>query len=104
PSAPPPKFAVITHVNAKPGVSQAYEGFLKSELLPALKTAGAKSYLVSQTIYGGSLTEYHALVFRNSFSELDKPSELTASIGPAGVDKLLVKSGSMIDHVERYTG
>jgi hypothetical protein len=103
-SAAPPKFIVITHVNTKPGVTQAYEGLLKNELLPALKTAGAKSYLVSQTVYGGSLTEYHTVVFRNSFADLDKPSELVASIGQAGVEKLLAKSGPMVDHVERYIG
>ncbi len=97
----PPKYAIVTHINVKPGGTQEVEAWLKNDILANVKKGGSKGYLVSQTIYGGSLTEYHTVVFRDSFADFDKPSEMIKAVGQAGLDKVLAKAG-MIDHVERY--
>jgi hypothetical protein len=96
----PPKLMVLTSVTVKAGMALDYERWLKTELLPALKKGGQKMYLVTSTLYGGTLLTYHNVVFVNSFADLDKPSALIAGLGQDGADKVMSHS-TMVEHVER---
>ena len=96
----PPKLMVLTSVTVKAGTAPDYERWLKTELLPGLKKGGQKMYLVSSTLFGGTLLTYHSVTFANSFADLDKPSALIAGLGQEGADKVMSHS-TMVEHVER---
>jgi hypothetical protein len=96
----PPKLMVLTSVTVKAGMALDYERWVKTEVLPGLKKGGQKMYLVSSTLYGGTLLTYHNVVFLSSFAELDKPSALVAGLGQEGADKVL-SHATMVEHVER---
>ena len=98
--AAPPKLMVLTSVAVKAGTAPVYERWLKTELLPGLKKGGQKMYLVSSTLFGGTLLTYHSVTFANSFADLDKPSALIAGLGQEGADKVMSHS-TMVEHVER---
>ena len=96
----PPKLMVLTMVTVKAGMTQDYERWMKTELLPGLKKGGQKMYLVSSMAYGGPMLTYASVLFVNSFAELDKPSALVAGLGQEGADKVMSHT-TMVDHVER---
>jgi hypothetical protein len=97
----PPKFMVLANVNVKTGMGADYERWFKNEALPGLKKGGMKTVFVASTIYGGSVSEYHALWFVDSFADLDKPSALVTGLGQEGADKVS-SHVTMVQHVEYY--
>jgi hypothetical protein len=97
----PPKFMVLANVNVKTGMGTDYERWFKNEALPGLKKGGMKTVFVASTIYGGSVSEYHALWFVDSFADLDKPPALVTGLGQEGADKVS-SHVTMVQHVEYY--
>ena len=86
----PPKLAVVQFVDVAPNRNNDYEDFLKNDFVPVMKQAGV-TYLVSQTIFGGSGNEYITLTMRDSFADLDKGPVVTQALGQEGAQKLMQK-------------
>ena len=82
--------AVVQFVNVAPGRNNEYENFLKNDFVPVMKQAGV-TYLVSQTIFGGSGNEYITLTMRDSFADLDKGPVPVQALGQEGAQKLMQK-------------
>jgi hypothetical protein len=100
-SGAPPKFMVLANVNVKTGMGGDYERWFKNEVLPGLKKGGMKTVFVASNLYGGPISEYHALWFVDSFADLDKPSALVAGLGQEGADKV-TSHATMVQHAEYY--
>ena len=101
PRTGPPKLAVVNVVQVAPNRNNEFENYLKTDFVPVMKQAGV-TYLVSQTIFGGSGNEYITLTMRDSFADLDKGPVLVQALGPEGAQKLMDKmpAGAVV-HVER---
>lgn len=97
----PPKLAVVNIVQVAPNRNNEFENFLKTDFVPVMKQAGV-TYLVSQTIFGGSGNEYITLTMRDSFADLDKGPVHVQALGQEGAQKLMAKmpAGAVV-HLER---
>lgn len=69
------KFMVVTTTTIEQGYNAEYENFLKTQVLPAIKKAAPKGYLVAQVVYGGNLNQYIGAVMLDSFADLQKYRE-----------------------------
>jgi hypothetical protein len=80
-SSPPaadyqPKLAVVTTTTIAAGRAEEYENFIKTAVLPTIKKAAPKGYLVSQVVYGGNLSQYISVVQLDSFADLQRYREI----------------------------
>jgi len=96
-----PKMAILTIVDVQATKLSEFETFVKGEWLAALKKGGGKYYAVSQVLYGGSTTQYHTLVGIDNFADLGKGHPVTRALGEDGVVKMMARSGSFTQHIER---
>lgn len=69
------KFAVVQTTTITQGYNVEYENFVKTQVLPLIKKAAPKGYLVSQVVYGGNLNQYFSAVLLDSFADLQKYRE-----------------------------
>jgi len=73
-----PKLAVVTTTTVAAGRDDEYESFVKTAVLPAIRKAGPKGYLVSRVVYGGNLNQYTSVVLLDSFADLQRWREAFA--------------------------
>lgn len=97
----PLKLAVVSSVNAAPGRGPELESLIKNDILPVLKKAELKGYLVSQVMFGGDPYEYVALAMYDSFAQIGQGSPYVKVLGQDGANKLLQKGTGIVTHVER---
>jgi len=98
----PPKLAIINSIHTAPGKGPAFESLLTADVLPAVKKAGVKNYLVSQTVFGGDPNEYVTLTLIDNFAELDKGSPLVRGMGgQAAFNRWLAKVQGVVASQER---
>lgn len=97
----PLKLAVVTSVNVAPGRAPEFDSLLKNDLLPVIKKAELKGYLVSQVMLGGDAYEYLSLAMYDSFAEIGKGSPYVKVLGQDGANKLLQKGTGIVTHAER---
>jgi hypothetical protein len=69
------KFIIFTTTTVTQGYAAEYENFIKTQVLPAIKQAAPKGYLVGQLVYGGNLNQYVAATLLDSFADLAKYRE-----------------------------
>jgi hypothetical protein len=69
------KLILITTTTIEQGHATEYENFIKTQVLPAVKKAAPKGYLVAQVVYGGNLNQYIAATLLDSFADLQKYRE-----------------------------
>jgi hypothetical protein len=101
PKAPQPKLAILTTIDVAADKIGEFEGFIKSDWIPALKSGGGTLYEVSQVVYGGSVSQYFTLVGAESFADIGKGHPVTRALGEEGMAKLTAKAGTFTRHVER---
>lgn len=89
-----PKLAVVTTTTIAPGRDDDYENFVKTAVLPAIKKAEPKAYLVSRVAYGGNLNQYVSVVLLDSFADLQRWREAFAKEAVAA--KLASKSAGIV--------
>ncbi|HSB11902.1 MAG TPA: hypothetical protein VLM38_20620 [Blastocatellia bacterium] len=100
-----PKLAVINSIRVVPGKGPAFESLLKTDILPAVKKAGATNYFVSQTVFGGDPNEYVTVTPMDSFAEIGKGSPVVRGMGgQAAFNRWLAKVSGIIASQERTVG
>ena len=94
--------ALVASVSVIPGKTEAFETFIKGELLPAMKKAGVTGCTVSQTVLGGDTNEWTILSFVNSFAELDQGNPLVRIPGKRQATELQGKLNAIASHTKVY--
>lgn len=69
------KLFVITTTTIAPGRFDDYESFVKTALLPVIKQAAPKGYLLGRVAYGGQTNQYMSALFVDSWAELQRYRE-----------------------------
>src|SRR5262249_22611372 len=85
-----PKLALVTTTTIAVGRDEEFENFVKTAVLPAIKKAAPKGYLVSRVVYGGNLNQYTSVVLLDNFADLQRWREAFAK--EAATAKLAAKS------------
>lgn len=93
------KLAVVIGITVVPGKQRAFENLLKTEVLPALKKAGARELMAAQTTFGGDRNRWTFLSMIPSFAELDKGPPLVRALGREGAEKLEEKTAGLVSSV-----
>lgn len=89
-------YGLVSHTLIAPGHMPDYEGWLKSDYLPALKKAGVEDYWVNRIIYGGNLNEVSAVRWLKSAGDLDNGPILTKAVGAEAAAKINAKAAPFI--------
>lgn len=86
-SPPPPdyqtKLFVVTTTTVAPGRFDEYENYVKTALLPVIKQAAPKGYLLSRVAYGGATNQYMSALFFDSWADLQRYREAIAKAATA---------------------
>lgn len=98
-SSPPaadyqPRIVVITTTTIMSGRDDEYENFIKTSVLPVIKKAAPKGYLVARVVYGGNLNQYTSVVLLDSFADLQKYRETFNK--EAAAARLAAKSAGLV--------
>jgi len=97
----PPKLAVVNWLHIAPGRTAEFENLLKTEIVPAMKKADVRAYLVSRTVHGGDTNEYVSLTFMDSYAEIGKEQPIVRGMGQAAFNRFVPKTAGIITHHER---
>ncbi len=92
------KLIVVTTTTIVPGRGEDYENFVRTAVVPAIRKAAPKGYLVSQVVYGGNVNQYFSVVLLDSFADLQRWREAFAKEGAAA--RLNVKSAGIVTNRE----
>ncbi len=84
----PPKMAIVIDIKVVPGKQSAFEHLLRTELLPALKKAGIREFMATQTTFGGDPNRWTFLSMIPRFAEIDKGPPLVRALGREGAARL----------------
>jgi hypothetical protein len=95
-----PPIGVFTRVRVAPGKLPDYEAFVKTELLPIYKKLNAP-LTTSRRGLGANANDVVSVAWVSKMADLDAGSPILRALGPAGVSKLLAKSGTMSTLVEQ---
>lgn len=93
--------AILTEYTIVGGHADAYEAFLKNDLLPVLKKGNVPGFLVSRTVFGGNANEYHEVQLFESYGEIDKGPVPTRVLGASAAQALAAKRGAHVASVNR---
>jgi hypothetical protein len=86
-----PKAGILTLTTVVAGHADAYEAYLKNDLLPVLKRGNVAGYLVSHTTFGGDANEYASMQLLDSYAEIDKGPLGRRVLGQQAWQELLAK-------------
>lgn len=89
--------AIHTTIRIAPGRRAEYENIIKNDVLPILKKAEVKGYLLYRVVLGGDANEYHSLLLVDSFAEAQKTSQ---ALNQEGFGKLEPKAAGIVTHTE----
>jgi hypothetical protein len=96
-----PRLAVVTRIETQPGKHQQFESWVRSEYLDVVRKSNCRAFWVSQTLLGGSGTEYWSLTFGDSFAAFDE-SPMMQVLGSDGPDRLTTRTAGFVARVERW--
>ena len=102
-SSPPPpgyqfKLFVVTTTTVAPGHFDEYENYVKTALLPVIKKAAPKGYLLGRVAYGGATNQYMSALFVDSWADLQRYR--AAQIKEATAAKLAGKTAGIVTNTE----
>ena len=75
-SSEPAKLIVVATSTLTQGHAADYESFVKTQVLPVVKKATPKGYLVSQVVYGGNVNQFITATLLDSFADLHRYREV----------------------------
>jgi hypothetical protein len=90
-----PRLAFLLEATVAPGRQYAYEAFLKSEALPAIRKGGVADFRIHQAATGAT-PRYIAIQPMDRYSVLDEAPPLVKALGPDGAQKLLEKVAGIV--------
>jgi len=102
PTAPPSALAIVSVVDVLPGRRAEFEAFLKKEVLPAMRQANAKSYVVFEIAYGDSAGGYITAIGYDTYEAIGKGHPFQTALGADGAIKLEAKVTGIVGRVERF--
>ena len=88
------RIAIITTTTIMVGRDDDYENFIKTSVLPTVRKAAPKGYLVARVVYGGNLSQYISVVLLDSFADLQKFRESLNK--EAATARLAAKSAGLV--------
>jgi hypothetical protein len=91
-----PKAGILTLTTVVAGHADAYEAYLKNDLLPVLKRGNVSGYLVSHTTFGGDANEYASMQLIASYADIDKGPITRQVIGQPAAQALNAKGAPHI--------
>jgi hypothetical protein len=95
------KAGILTLTTVVAGHADAYEAYLKNDLLPVLKRGNVAGYLVSHTTFGGDANEYASMQLLDSYAEIDKGPLTRRVLGQPAAQELLAKATPHIAALRR---
>jgi hypothetical protein len=104
-----PKLAVVTTSTIAGGRDDEYENFVRTAVLPAIKKASPKGYLVSRVVYGGNLNQYMSVVLLDSFADLQRWREafakeaLTAKLAAKSIGIVTSRENAVYRHMSELS-
>jgi hypothetical protein len=97
----PPAMAQVLRTWVRPDQLEAYRSLVKSDLLPAAKKSGMKSYSVSRVRAGGANQEFSTVTGLDNYAALDGVSPIVTGLGGQAVyEKFLAKMRPMVTRTE----
>ena len=100
PSKDTPKMVSVLTIHLHPDKVDEYLALAKSELLPAVKKSGIKTYSVARTRYGGSRAEITTAMGIDSWADLDGTSPIAKAMGAEAYQKYLNKARPLMRDAE----
>ena len=92
------KLFVVTTTTVAPGRTEEYENYVKTALLPVIKQAAPKGYLLGRVAYGGATNQYMSALFVESWADLQRYREARDKAGMAA--KLAGKTAGIVLNTE----
>jgi heme-degrading monooxygenase HmoA len=99
PQAPPYR---VMAMQVKPGMGIAWENFLKTDLVPALKKAGVHEFSVWKTAQFGGFGDYFLMTTMESLAALDGPNPLVKALGQEAAAALMAKLQTFVASGRSY--
>lgn len=69
------KLFVVATTTVAPGRTDDYENYVKTSLLPVIKQAAPKGFLLGRVAYGGQTNQYMSALFVDSWADLQRYRE-----------------------------
>ena len=93
--ADPPKMLRSVGSTVRPDKVTEYIDLIRTELAPALKKSGARTYLVGRTRFGGPNNLIRSATAVETWGEMDDASYLAKALGDEGARKFLAKVSTL---------
>ena len=87
-----PPMIVARWVRLAPGHGSEYVAATKSDILPAVKKAGIKSYSFWQVVFGAQQSQYLALIGIDNWASFDRPDPTVAAMGNEAYQRFRAKT------------
>ena len=101
PAGDPQPLARVLRTWVRPDQVDAYRALTKSDVLPAFKRAGTKTYSTARTRFGGSTYEFSAVTGIDKWADLDSEAPLIKGLGgQAAYEKFMAKRATMVTRTE----
>ena len=98
----PPKLAVVSTYQVRPGRAEDYSQYLENEIVPVIKQAeGIDGFLVSQTIFGGNPHEWTTLTLIDNYAQIENGPPITRVLDEEQVAELNAKGRELATEVSR---
>jgi len=91
-----------TDIQVKTGMGPAFESFMKSDVIPAVRKAGISLMLVFRTDNFGQAGLYTIVSPLQSLSELDRPDPLLQAVGEEGMAAMMAKLQPLVYEPKLY--
>ena len=102
PKAPPAPLSILTIADVTPGKRIEFEAFLKRDVVPAMQQGKAKSYWVSEVIYGEHTGGYITAVGYDTYEAIGKGHPFVIALGEEGSRKLEAKAAGIVTKIHRF--
>jgi hypothetical protein len=91
----PPPWVQLVRVRVKPGSTDGFSAVVKTDLVPALKKAGVKTFSGRRSVFGGNPNDFLFALGFEKWAELDSPFSLPKIMGKEAFDKMEDKLNQM---------
>ncbi len=95
-----PKMVRLIRNVVKPDRVNDYIALMKSDVMPAVKKAGLKTYVVTRTRFGGPNSEFRSVAGVDSWADMDSPAPVVRAMGDEGYQSFVAKLGPMLVETE----
>lgn len=91
-----PKMIRSLRTRVKPEHTDAYLALIKSEIVPAVKKSGIKTYLFARTRFGAPSSEFRSATALDKWADLDGPLPIQSAMGADAYQRFLAKLRPML--------